>query len=120
MPFCSRTDAQCCSVEFLDRLENVVLERLGMDLREEYKNVIIAYHEEIEELIDCESKNIHINYTCLFVVCSICCWVESVSNLYFIEAHLPRFCINYHLILLAHLAKSSPHLAKSSAHSRYV
>ena len=56
LPFCSRTDAQCCSVGFLDRVENLVLETLGTDLREEYKNVIIAYHEEIEELIDCESK----------------------------------------------------------------
>lgn len=51
---CATEEAQCCSADYLESVNNEIHERLEQFLEEEFEGVIEDYQDEVDDLLECE------------------------------------------------------------------
>ena len=54
LPLCRSDSQQCCSVGYVERVQERVQRRLETFLRREFRDVIDDYQDEIDNLLECE------------------------------------------------------------------
>ena len=54
LPVCATEDAQCCSVEYLEEVDDSIRERLEEFLEEEFEDMVEDYQDEVADLLECK------------------------------------------------------------------